>query len=136
MEEISLKKRIRGWMAFDWATQPFYTLGLTFIFGPYFAGVSFEYFSTIYADEETAKATSQATWFWGQTIAGLLIALTAPLIGAYADSTGRRMPWILDVCHALPAVHLGALGIPTHRVATSILFCSASIWPLSRQNSC
>jgi UMF1 family MFS transporter len=94
LEEISLKKRIRGWMAFDWATQPFYTLGLTFIFGPYFAGVSFEYFSTIYADEETAKATSQATWFWGQTIAGLLIALTAPLIGAYADSTGRRMPWI------------------------------------------
>lgn len=92
--EISLKKRIWGWMAFDWATQPFYTLGLTFIFGPFFAEVSLEYFSTIYADEETAKATSQSTWFYGQTIAGLLIAFTAPLLGAYADNTGRRMPWI------------------------------------------
>ena len=29
---------------FDWATQPFYTLGLTFIFGPYFASVSADYF--------------------------------------------------------------------------------------------
>ncbi|MEL6450334.1 MAG: MFS transporter [Pseudomonadota bacterium] len=94
MADISLKRRIWGWMSFDWATQPFYTLGLTFIFGPYFAGVSFEYFSTVYTDEDTAKAVSQATWFWGQTMAGLLIAFTAPLIGAYADSTGRRMPWI------------------------------------------
>ena len=38
------KKRIWGWMAFDWASQPFYTLGLTFIFGPYFAVVAAEYF--------------------------------------------------------------------------------------------
>ena len=94
MAEVSLKKRIWGWMAFDWATQPFYTLGLTFIFGPYFAAVSFEYFSEQIADPELAKARSQALWFWGSTVAGLLIAFTAPLIGAYADSTGRRMPWI------------------------------------------
>ncbi|APX13312.1 MFS transporter [Tateyamaria omphalii] len=94
MAEISLKRRIQGWMAFDWATQPFYTLGLTFIFGPFFAQASLEYFLTVYSDEEVAKAASQSTWFWGQTIAGLLIAFTAPMIGAYADSTGRRMPWI------------------------------------------
>jgi len=36
---ITAKKRIWGWMSFDWAAQPFYTLGLTFIFGPYFAVV-------------------------------------------------------------------------------------------------
>ena len=94
MAEVSLKQRRWGWMAFDWATQPFYTLGLTFIFGPFFAAVSLEYFQTVHDDIDTAKAASQALWFWGQTIAGLLIAFTAPLIGAYADSTGRRMPWI------------------------------------------
>ncbi|MEX0371755.1 MAG: MFS transporter [Tateyamaria sp.] len=92
--EISLKKRIWGWMAFDWATQPFYTLGLTFIFGPYFAAVSLGYFETTTDDPDAARAASQALWFWGSTIAGLFIAFTAPLIGAYADSTGRRMPWI------------------------------------------
>ncbi|MEL6464845.1 MAG: MFS transporter [Pseudomonadota bacterium] len=94
MAEISLKKRIWGWMAFDWATQPFYTLGLTFIFGPYFAAVSLGYFETQTSDPDQARASSQALWFWGSTIAGLFIAFTAPLIGAYADSTGRRMPWI------------------------------------------
>jgi UMF1 family MFS transporter len=94
VSEINLKKRIRGWMAFDWATQPFYTLGLTFVFGPYFAAISFEYFQGQTTDIEVAKASSQALWFWGQTVAGLFIAFTAPLIGAYADSTGRRMPWI------------------------------------------
>ena len=94
MAEISLRKRIWGWMAFDWATQPFYTLGLTFVFGPYFAAVSLGYFETTTDDPDAARAASQALWFWGSTIAGLFIAFTAPLIGAYADSTGRRMPWI------------------------------------------
>ena len=30
------RKAIWGWMFFDWAAQPFYTLVLTFVFGPYF----------------------------------------------------------------------------------------------------
>ena len=91
---ISLKKRVWGWMTFDWATQPFYTLGLTFIFGPYFASISLAYFMEIEPSEDAAKASSQALWFWGQTLSGLFIAFTAPFIGAYADSTGRRMPWL------------------------------------------
>src|SRR6478672_5119376 len=27
---------LTGWVLFDWATQPFYTLVVTFLFGPYF----------------------------------------------------------------------------------------------------
>ena len=38
------KKRIWGWMLFDWAQQPYATLGLTFIFGPYFASVAASYY--------------------------------------------------------------------------------------------
>lgn len=94
MADRALKKRIWGWYAFDWANQPFYTLGLTFIFGPFFASVSLTYFLEIHDTEDTAKAASQALWFWGQTVAGLFIAFTAPIVGAYADSSGRRMPWI------------------------------------------
>ena len=81
-------------MAFDWATQPFYTLGLTFVFGPYFAAVSLGYYETRIDDPDGARAASQALGFWANTIAGMMIAFTAPLVGAYADSTGRRMPWI------------------------------------------
>ncbi|MFT6073986.1 MAG: UMF1 family MFS transporter [Yoonia sp.] len=89
------KKRIWGWMAFDWASQPFYTLGLTFIFGPYFAVVAAEYFLS--NGMEASAANAQAQWIWslGQTVAGLLIAFTAPFLGAFADNSGRKMPWIL-----------------------------------------
>ena len=82
------KKRIWGWMAFDWASQPFYTLGLTFIFGPYFAAVAAEYFMTTGLGEEGAKARAQTIWSGGQTIAGLCIAFTAPFLGAFADNSG------------------------------------------------
>ncbi|MEM9716139.1 MAG: MFS transporter [Pseudomonadota bacterium] len=95
MSDVSMKKRIWGWMAFDWATQPFYTLGLTFVFSPYFAEIASAWFLSEGMTETAADASAQSLWFWGQTIAGLLIAFTAPIIGAYADSTGRRMPWII-----------------------------------------
>ena len=88
------KKRIWGWMAFDWASQPFYTLGLTFIFGPYFAVVATEYFLSTGLDDGAARAQSQAVWSLGQTVAGLMIAFTAPFLGAFADNSGRKMPWI------------------------------------------
>lgn len=88
------KRRIWGWMAFDWASQPFYTLGLTFVFGPYFAVVATEYFMAGGIDKLAADSQAQSVWSAGQTIAGLLIAFTAPFLGAFADNTGRKMPWI------------------------------------------
>lgn len=88
------KKRIWGWMAFDWASQPFYTLGLTFIFGPYFAAVAADYYLSSGMDEGAAKAQAQSIWSGGQTVAGLFIAFTAPFLGAFADNSGRKIPWI------------------------------------------
>ncbi len=92
--EISQKRRVWGWMAFDWASQPFYTLGLTFIFGPYFAVVATNYFLGTGLETDAAQAQAQSTWAAGQTVAGLIIAFTAPFLGAFADNTGRRRPWI------------------------------------------
>jgi len=88
------KTRIWGWMAFDWASQPFYTLGLTFIFGPYFAVVATEYFLGTGMSDAAADARAQSVWSAGQTIAGLLIAFSAPFLGAFADNSGRKMPWV------------------------------------------
>ncbi|SLN31362.1 MFS transporter [Pseudooctadecabacter jejudonensis] len=89
------KKRIWGWMSFDWASQPFYTLGLTFVFGPYFAVVAAEHFMGTGLEEGAAKAQAQSLWSAGQTIAGLFIAFTAPFLGAFADNSGRKVPWIV-----------------------------------------
>jgi len=89
-----IKRRIQGWMLFDWATQPFFTLGLTFIFGPYFAVVATNVFLESGMDPKSADASAQTIWAWGQAISGIFVAIIGILAGAYADSTGRRMPWI------------------------------------------
>jgi MFS-type transporter involved in bile tolerance (Atg22 family) len=45
-------------------------------------------------DEEAAKAAAQAYWGWGLAIASLSIAILAPILGAIADGTGRRLIWV------------------------------------------
>lgn len=98
-------RRIWGWMLFDVAQQPYATLGLTFIFGPYFAAVAAGVFAGQGADPQAAGAQAQSLWGTAQTIAGLAIALSAPLLGAYADASGRKTPWIagLSVVYVLCA---------------------------------
>ncbi|NDU99648.1 MFS transporter [Pseudoroseicyclus tamaricis] len=91
------RRRIWGWMLYDWAQQPYATLGLTFVFGPYFAAVA----SGALVDQghtlAEADAGAQSLWSSAQTIAGLVIALTAPFLGAFADASGRKMRWILSL---------------------------------------
>jgi len=91
---ISARKRIWGWWFFDWASQPYNTLLLTFVFGPYFAEVAQAHFMAQGMDGEAAGAAAQAYWGWGQSISGVIIALLAPVLGAIADGSGKRMLWI------------------------------------------
>ncbi len=88
------KRRIWGWMTFDWASQPLYTLGLTFIFGPFFAAIAAEYYLGTGLSADAADAQAQSTWAFGQMAAGFVIALSAPFLGAFADAAGRKIPWI------------------------------------------
>ncbi len=94
MAEVSKRRRIWGWWFFDWASQPYHTLLVTFVFGPYFAGVAAEYFLNSGLDPEAAGARAQTVWANCMTIIGLIIAFGAPLMGAMADVSGRRIPWI------------------------------------------
>jgi len=95
MARISQRRRIWGWVAFDWASQPYHTLLVTFVFGPYFASVASEYYMASGLPERAADARAQSLWSTGLTLAGLIIGLGAPLIGAFADTTGRRLPWVV-----------------------------------------
>jgi UMF1 family MFS transporter len=94
MADISQHKRIWGWYFFDWASQPYHTLLVTFIFGPYFASVASQHFLTTGLGPEAAAAQAQTMWSQALTISGLIIGLGAPIMGAFADRTGRRRPWI------------------------------------------
>ena len=71
-------------MHFDWASQPYHTVLTTFIFGPYFASVV--------ADNPT---TGQEQWGWMLSATGLVIAVFAPILGAWADSSGNKSTWIV-----------------------------------------
>ena len=91
---VSARKRIWGWYFFDWASQPYNTLLLTFVFGPYFAEVARGYYLGTGMEADAAAAAAQAYWGWGLAIASILIAVLAPILGAIADSTGRRLIWV------------------------------------------
>ena len=88
------RQRIWGWYFFDWASQPYNTLLLTFIFGPYFAEIARGYYMGTGMEEEAAKAAAQAYWGFGLAISSLAIAVLAPILGAIADGTGRRLIWV------------------------------------------
>ena len=94
MTEISKRRRIWGWWFFDWASQPYHTLLVTFVFGPYFAGIAVDYYLAAGLDAGIADAKAQTIWANCMTIVGLIIAFGAPLLGAMADVSGRRIPWI------------------------------------------
>jgi UMF1 family MFS transporter len=88
MSEVSSrrasKRGIWSWMFFDFAQQPFHTLIITFVFAPYFA-----------AHVASNPAEGQEYWGYAAGIGGAIIALTSPILGAIADATGPRKPWIL-----------------------------------------
>src|SRR5882724_9894458 len=77
------RSAILGWILFDWAAQPYFTLITTFVFAPYFA-------THVAAD----PASGQSLWGFATAAAGLMIALMSPVLGAIADASGRRKPWI------------------------------------------
>jgi MFS transporter, UMF1 family len=96
VERAPLRARV-SWMLFDWSAQPFYTLVQTFLFAPYFANavVSAESCGgAAAAAGSAAGACGQALWGYAAAVAGLLIALLSPLLGAIADGRGRRKPWM------------------------------------------
>jgi UMF1 family MFS transporter len=73
-----------SWALYDWANSPFTTLVITFVFPAYFQ-------QGIVNDAVEGQA------LWGYAIAGsgLAIAVLAPVLGAVADASGGRKPWIL-----------------------------------------
>ncbi|SDI73637.1 MULTISPECIES: MFS transporter [Bradyrhizobium] len=82
-QQYPRQSAVIGWIFFDWAAQPYFTLITTFVFAPYFA-------SFVAPD----PASGQALWGFATAAAGLMIALMSPVLGAIADANGRRKPWI------------------------------------------
>jgi MFS transporter, UMF1 family len=74
---------VASWALFDWATQPFYTLVVTFLFAPYFV-------NGFVGDADWGAAI----WAYATGGAELLAAIVAPVLGAIANAGRPRKPWI------------------------------------------
>ena len=80
----NIGKRVWGWMFFDWASQPYFTLLITFIFAPYFT-------SAVMDD----PVRGQEYWGWMMAAVGILVAILGPILGSTADAAGTRLRWVI-----------------------------------------
>ncbi len=77
------QRAVFSWCLYDFANSGHPTVIATFVFAAYIAqGVA-----------ET-PAAGQAAWGFAMGAAGLAVALLSPIIGAIADHTGQRKPWL------------------------------------------
>lgn len=107
-----------SWALFEWARNPYVILCLIYLFAPYLS-------ETVIGDPVRGQETI-ASW---HKYGGVLVALTAPFLGAAADRMGHRKP-LLFVAVALltPAIFVqywavpeGMAGLPLWGVGAAIV---------------
>ena len=82
LERLGLgRPELRAWAMYDWANSAYKTTIIAAVFPIY-------YFKVAAADLPEAVATSR--FAWATTIAILIVALVAPLLGAIADYAGLK----------------------------------------------
>ena len=81
---MSDRKTIFAWCLYDWANSAFTTLVVTFIYATYF--------TKTFAEDELV-----GTVLWSRAVglAGLLVAVASPVLGALADRGGRRRLYLI-----------------------------------------
>lgn len=94
------RKQVISWAIWDWASQPFNTVILTFIFTALYLTTE------VFLPPEVAALGEDAPEYeagiaglasglgLGGFVAGILIALVAPVMGRRSDGSGRRKLWL------------------------------------------
>ena len=77
------KRRVVAWSFWDWGSAAFNAVVTTFVFTVYITGSSFG-----------NKDVVSAQLGWALAIAGLLVAVLAPITGQRSDTSGRRKLWL------------------------------------------
>jgi UMF1 family MFS transporter len=86
------RKRVFAWAFWDWATQPFNTVLITFVWVPSYLTSTFFVDPAVIGTEGEEAALGQLASFlgFGITLAGFAIMLLAPVLGQRADRAGRQ----------------------------------------------
>lgn len=89
------RRGIASWCLYDWANSSFAAVILTFVFAAYFT-------KAVAAD----PVRGTEVWGYAISVSALAVAVLSPILGAIADSAGRRKPWIA----LFTVVAVGATG--------------------------
>ncbi len=99
-DKVVPRKQVYSWAFWDWATQPFNSVILTFVFASLYL-VSDNFLPGDIAalpdtDPVKERALADLTSGYGlaTTLAGILILLLAPVLGQQADASGRKKRWL------------------------------------------
>ncbi|MBN9154047.1 MAG: MFS transporter [Microbacterium sp.] len=94
------RRQVVSWAFWDWATQPFNSVLLTFVFATLYLVSDHMLPANIakLADTDPVKERALADLSSGYglatTVAGLLILLLAPVLGQSSDRNGRKKRWL------------------------------------------
>lgn len=119
MIENSTRRGRVAWCLYDWANSAFPSVIITFVFATYFT-------------ESVVGDTVSGTAMWGQAIgySAFIIAIMAPVLGAIADHTGRRKPWLFlttGLCIVLSACLWIVLPDASMAITALLLVAAANI---------
>ncbi len=95
------RKQVVSWAFWDWATQPFNSVLLTFVFVPLYLTSHWflpaDVANLPETDPSRQAALADLTSGYGlvTTLAGLLILVLAPVLGQQADRRGSKKRWLL-----------------------------------------
>ncbi len=100
-ERLANKRRgTFAWALWDWAEQPYPTIMQTFIFPVYLA-------SAVAAQGSNPDvAIGIAT-----TVAGIILALIAPVLGRRSDTNGRRKFWLMVNTYILVVIMIASFFV-------------------------
>ena len=111
---------LAAWAFYDWANSAIPTLITTFVFAAYFT-------QAVAAD----PIAGTAAWGTAASLAALAVALVSPIVGAIADNTGRRKPW-LGVATALAVISTALLWFvrpsPDHALLALVLVAAGTFF--------
>jgi UMF1 family MFS transporter len=104
----SKQNGLAAWCLYDWANSAYPTVITTFVFAAYF---------TQSVAIDPIVGTSQ--WGWTMSISALMVALFGPLLGAIADHSGGRKPWLFFFT-LIAAISAISLWFVTPEVSSTI----------------
>lgn len=89
------KSWVAAWAFWDWGSASFNAVVTTFVFSTYLASSLF-FDPAILAErgEDAAEAATAGIVSGALTIAGVFVALLAPILGQRSDGSGRRKLWL------------------------------------------